>query len=154
MLPTVILKILPDFFYGVTLISRIYFKEINNQIENILNKSVILMHRKDSLNSRKGRLKFDELCEQLDQLVFLRKSLVELIKEINNLYSLQLFCYVVYLVFSFLVDNFIGYILITRLLKQDYSVVPGLYNNIVANVIASVDLAFLINGCNGVMEEV
>lgn len=156
LIPFITLKIYPDCFYGSMLISRVYFKKINDEVEQILKESVILKQRRKLSNPLQHRIGFNELCEQLDQLSTLHQNLLEVTKAINEACSLQLMLFLVYMVFAILMDSFVGYILIIRLSKEiDFTNISYILWNIFIGLVATyTELLLTINVSNGVMEEV
>lgn len=105
-LPNFILKFYPDIFYGGMLVAHFYFRQINKEIQHILNASVDLSSSHDDEQLKRN------LSEKLDNIAVHYFHLVEVVKEFNSITSFRVLLWLCTWLWNFVIHFFMQYVFI------------------------------------------
>lgn len=140
--PQVVVRVLPNLYYGCMLGGQFYFRKINKRI-----KFLCVGIRKGV----KNRTERNYVCNQLDKLSLDHLKLTKLINECNELCSLQVVIYVISQIVALLYEILLHFILLKQ---NDQYLVNDVTFNISRFVIQIGDLYATFAACDHIMREV
>lgn len=157
-IPSIILNIIPDLFYGAMQIFYYYFMVINRQMEGIMSDTKEIINPTEKLGDKKyHRMKrFCELSDRIDEIAILHHELSTVTEQFSNACSVQLLAWTVFCVLTFIVKLFMEYIIIASAINNaQVEFMPQLFFfNFLSLCTTFIGLVFVANVCSTTMKEV
>lgn len=150
--PSFILKISPNFFYGTMQIIHINLKWINDEISQIMTEASELLQstKTDKFQSMR---RFCELSDSIDKLSQDHRKLIHLANSLARLNSMHNTIYVAYIFCLFIFESYVQYSMVAQLLRGASFSKSLLLLNLFVVVISMTECQLFVDACSNVVEE-
>lgn len=155
-LPSVILRILPNFFYGILLLIYFSYEKINVQLREIMAEANDLLNDEvDNVSDYCKMQRFCELSEFVDRLSIAHRELTEIVNCFSRMQSFNILFWISHTIVSSVMQFFIEFCMIISLYRYAEIKFPSsmMFWNFFLAIAILLDFILFARICNDVKQK-